>query len=41
VIQANGAFEEKDILDHDVERRAIRLGQGQTVEEISTIAITK
>jgi hypothetical protein len=38
VIQANGALEETDLLDRDVERRGIRLGQGQTVEEITAIA---
>jgi hypothetical protein len=40
VIQGNGAFEEKHMLDRDVERRGIRLGQGQTMEEISS-ALTK
>lgn len=30
IIQANGAFDEKDLGKHDAERRGIRLGQGQT-----------
>jgi hypothetical protein len=41
VIQGNGAFEEKDLLERDVERRAIRVGQGQTAEERSITAIAK
>ena len=41
VIQGNGAFEEKDLLERDVERRAIRIGQGQTAEERSITAIAK
>ena len=41
VIQGNGAFEEKDILSRDIETRGIRLGQGQAVEEISSIVIAK
>ncbi len=40
IIQANGAFDEKNITDHDVERRAIRLGQGQTVQEINIADLT-
>ena len=31
IIQANGAFDEKYLAQHDVERIAIRLGQGQSV----------
>ncbi len=41
VIQANGAYQEKDLLERDVERRAIRLGQGQTAVEAGTAALTK
>jgi hypothetical protein len=41
IIQANGAFEEKDLSERDIERRAIRLGQGQVVEEISSIVVAK
>jgi hypothetical protein len=43
IIQGNGAFEEKDLLARDVERRGIRLGQGQTADEAtsSTAALTK
>jgi hypothetical protein len=32
IIQANGAFEEKDLVKPDVERLAIRLGQGQSAQ---------
>jgi len=41
VIQANGAYQEKDLRERDVERRAIRLGQGQTAVETSTAALAK
>jgi hypothetical protein len=41
IIQGNGAFEEKDLMERDVERRAIRLGQGQTPEEISSTVLAK
>jgi len=41
IIQSNGAYEAKDVLERDVERRAIRLGQGQSMEEAGGIAITK
>jgi len=41
VIQANGAYKEKDLRERDVERRAIRLGQGQTAVETSTAALAK
>jgi hypothetical protein len=41
VIQANGAFQEKDLLERDIERRAVRLGQGQTAEEAAAAAMTK
>jgi hypothetical protein len=41
MIQANGAFEEKDLLSGDVERRGIRLGQGLTADDISIADITK
>jgi hypothetical protein len=41
IIQGNGAFEEKYLLERDVERRGIRLGQGQSAEETDPIAITK
>jgi len=42
IIQGNGAFTEKDLAERDVERRAIRIGQGQTAEETSgTAALTK
>jgi hypothetical protein len=32
IIQTNGAFDEKDLSAHDIERRAIRLGQGLSAE---------
>jgi hypothetical protein len=41
IIQANGALDEKDLGEHDVERLAIRLGQGQSDEEISSAVVTK
>jgi hypothetical protein len=42
IIQGNGAFEEKYLLERDVERRGIRLGQGQTREvEVTSTALTK
>jgi hypothetical protein len=41
IIQSNGAYEAKDALERDVERRAIRLGQGQSMEEAGGIVITK
>ena len=41
IIQGNGAFEEKDLLERDVERRGIRLGQGQTAEQIDATVIAK
>jgi hypothetical protein len=41
VIQANGAYQGKDLRERDVERRAIRLGQGQTAVETSTAALAK
>jgi hypothetical protein len=41
IIQANGAFQEEDLLERDIERLAVRLGQGQTAEEAATAAITK
>ena len=39
VIQANGAYEEKFLLERDVEQRAIRLGQGQTAEVTSSSTV--
>jgi hypothetical protein len=41
IIQANGAFEEEDISGRDAERRAIRLGQGQTAEQIDAAVVAK
>ena len=41
VIQANGAYQEQDLRERDVERRAIRLGQGQTAVETSTAVLAK
>jgi len=41
MIQANGSFEEKDLLAGDVERRGVRLGQGLTADDISIADITK
>jgi hypothetical protein len=38
IIQGNGAFEEKDLLERDVERRGIRLGQGQSAVETTSMA---
>src|SRR5277367_3151590 len=40
VIQANGAFSEELLGEHDIETRAIRLGQGMSAEADAT-AITK
>jgi mannosylglycerate hydrolase MGH1-like protein len=37
VIQANGAFSEELLGEHDIERRAIRIGQGQSAEDVSTV----
>jgi hypothetical protein len=36
IIQANGAFLESNLGQADVERRAIRLGQGQSAEETNS-----
>jgi Mannosylglycerate hydrolase MGH1-like glycoside hydrolase domain len=33
IIQANGAFDAKDLVKHDAERRAVRLGQGLSAED--------
>ena len=33
IIQANGAFDEKFLAQHDVERLAVRLGQGKSPDE--------
>jgi hypothetical protein len=41
IIQGNGAFEEKDLLQRDIERRGIRLGQGQTTEDMNSTVIAK
>ena len=41
IIQANGAYEDGDILKPDAERRAIRLGQGQTAEQIDAAVVAK
>jgi hypothetical protein len=41
VIQANGAFEVKDLLERDIEQRAIRLGQCQNTEETTSTMISK
>jgi len=42
IIQANGAFEEKYLGEHDVERLAIRLGQGQSVDAAAAaVVVTK
>lgn len=35
IIQANGALDEKYLGEHDVERIAIRLSQGQSVEDVA------
>jgi hypothetical protein len=41
IIQANGAFDEASIAKPDAERRAIRLGQGQTEEQIDAAVVAK
>lgn len=41
IIQANGAFDEAGIAKPDAERRAIRLGQGQTEEQIDAAVVAK
>ena len=41
VIQANGAFTEKDLAERDIETRAIRMGQGQEAEETASTLVTK
>jgi hypothetical protein len=41
VIQGNGAFEEKDLLESDIERRGIRLGQGLSAVETKSKVIAK
>ena len=41
IIQTNGAFDEAGIAQPDAERRAIRLGQGQTPEEIDAVVLAK
>jgi len=42
IIQANGAFEEQQLAAHDIERLAVRLGQGLSAdEETEKVAITK
>lgn len=41
IIQANGAFDEKDLEKPDAERRAIKLGQGETEEQIDSAIVTK
>jgi hypothetical protein len=38
VIQANGAFEAKDLLGQNIELRAVRLGQAKTAEETTDTA---
>ena len=41
VIQGNGAFEEKDLFERDVETRAIRIGQGQSAVEATAAVLAK
>jgi len=42
IIQANGAFEAENLKERDIERIAIRLGQGQSAEAVAaTVAVTK
>jgi len=41
IIQANGAFDGASIAKPDAERRAIRLGQGQTDEQIDAAVVAK
>jgi hypothetical protein len=41
IIQANGAFTVKDLAEHDIERRAIRLGEGLIAEETNVTLIAK
>jgi hypothetical protein len=45
IIQANGAYAEKDLAARDIERRAIRLGQGMSAEDpeetVSTVVPRK
>jgi hypothetical protein len=41
MIQANGAFVEKDLGERDIERRAIRRGLGQSAVEADSTVIAK